>query len=155
MVPLVGKRCQAVGWFHTVAFLWFFDVLLKLHYDWLFGHRLHVGCMIISIQGRQITGETNALAIAQAHALRGCVLTISVAPKDNITWMADNIEVTRPSVESNEKTTAIASSDSTIITMSDNLDISDTSTIHSNAQSEAVTATFGKALSDNDGLLMG
>jgi hypothetical protein len=67
----------------------------------LFGHRLHVGCMIVSIQGRQITGETNALAIAQAHALRGRVLTISVPPEDNITWMADNIEVTRPSVESN------------------------------------------------------
>ena len=67
----------------------------------LFGHRLHVGCMIVSIQGRQITGETNALAIAQAHALRGCVLIISVPLEDNITWMTDNIEVTRPSVESN------------------------------------------------------
>jgi hypothetical protein len=39
--------------------------------------------------------------------------------------------------------------------MIDNLDISDTSTIHSNAQSEAITATFGNALSDNDGLQMG
>jgi hypothetical protein len=122
--------------------------------------------------------------------------------------MADNIEVTRPSVESNQKTTeaigeldalrhasdiliqhantdeyqqndasltnslrslhlpetsdcsiqktkAIASSDSTVFTMSDNHDISDTSTIHSNAQYEAVTETFGNALSDNDGLRMG
>ena len=111
--------------------------------------------MIVSIQGRQITGETNALAIAQAHALRGCVLTISVPPEDNITWMADNIEVTRPSVESNQKTTAIASIKSTVITMSDNFDISDTSTIHSNAQSEAITATFGNALSANAGLQMG
>jgi hypothetical protein len=238
----------------------------------LFGHRLHVGCMIISIQGRQITGETNALAIAQAHALRGCILTISVPPEDNITWMTDNIEGTRPSVDSTRKTTdavceldalrhasdiliqpettdecqqndasltsslrssdrkltkaerhrkyghighmdncvisenakdhahtstftsldeltapvvltgdfvrtttnfvmqshlpetsdcsvqetkAIASSFSTVITMSDNLDISDTSTIHSNAQSEAVTAALGNGLSDKDGLQMG
>jgi hypothetical protein len=39
--------------------------------------------------------------------------------------------------------------------MSDNFDISDTSTIHSNAQSEAITATFGNALSANAGLQMG
>jgi hypothetical protein len=50
----------------------------------LFGHRLHVGCMLISIEERQIIGETNALEIAQAHELRGCVLTISVPPEDNL-----------------------------------------------------------------------
>jgi hypothetical protein len=75
----------------------------------LFGHKLRMGCMIISIQGRQLSGETNALAIVQAHALLCCILTISVHPEDRITWMADNIAVTRSSIHSNKETTAAVS----------------------------------------------
>jgi hypothetical protein len=39
--------------------------------------------------------------------------------------------------------------------MSDNCDISDTSAIHSKAQSKATTETFGDELSDSDGHRMG
>jgi hypothetical protein len=165
----------------------------------LFGQELRVGCMLINIEGRQIIGEPNALEIAQAHELHGCVLTISVPPEDNITWMTDNIEVTRPSMGSEQKilesepaedhvhtskdinrpnelkahvaptndfgrtttnfvvqshhpktgdysihaTKAVPSRDSTVISMSDSCDISETSTIQDNAHSKAITETFG------------
>jgi hypothetical protein len=75
----------------------------------LFGHKLRMACMVISIQGQQLSGETNALAIVQAHALLCCILTISVHPEDRITWMADNIAVTRSSIHSNKETTAAVS----------------------------------------------
>ena len=60
----------------------------------LFGSKLQVGCLVISIQGpnisnESISGETNALAIVQAHALLSCVLTISAPPDDTIDWMPD------------------------------------------------------------------
>jgi hypothetical protein len=58
--------------------------------------------MVISIRGpnisdETISGETDALAIVQAHALLSCVLTISVPPDDTIAWMTDTIADTRPS----------------------------------------------------------
>jgi hypothetical protein len=66
----------------------------------LFGHKLRVGCLVISVQGpnisdETISGETDALAIVQAHALLSCVLTISAPPDDTITWMTDAISDTR------------------------------------------------------------
>ena len=68
----------------------------------LFGCKLQIGCMVISIQGpnisdETISGETDALAIVQAHALLSCVLTISAPPDDTISWMTDTVADTRPS----------------------------------------------------------
>jgi hypothetical protein len=64
----------------------------------LFGQEHRVGCMLISIEGRRIIAETNALEIVQAHELQGCVLTLSVPPDDTITWITDVDEMTLPSV---------------------------------------------------------
>ena len=68
----------------------------------LFGCKLQIGCMVISIQGPNISdetmsGETDALAIVQAHALLSCILTISAPPDDTISWMTDTVADTRPS----------------------------------------------------------
>jgi hypothetical protein len=62
----------------------------------LFGHELRIGCMVINIQGQQLSEGINALATVQAHALLCCILTISVPPDDAITWMADAVEDARP-----------------------------------------------------------
>jgi hypothetical protein len=69
----------------------------------LFGQDLRVGCIMISIDGRRISGETHALKIMQAHATQDCVLTLSVQPTDNITWINDVNEMTLPSVGPDKK----------------------------------------------------
>ena len=70
----------------------------------LFGHKLRVGCLVISVQGpnvfdESISGETDALTIVRAHALLSCVLTISAPPDDTITWMTDAISDRRSAEE--------------------------------------------------------
>ena len=70
----------------------------------LFGHKLRVGCLVISVQGpnvfdESISGETDALTIVRAHALLSCVLTISAPPDDTITWMTDAISDMRSAEE--------------------------------------------------------
>ena len=69
----------------------------------LFGQDLRVGCMLISIDGRRISGETHALKLMQAHATQDCMLTLSMSPTENITWINDVHEMTLPSVGPDKK----------------------------------------------------
>jgi hypothetical protein len=48
----------------------------------LFGQVLRVGCMLVSINGRQNNGENHALKLMRDHATQDCVLTLSISPTD-------------------------------------------------------------------------
>jgi hypothetical protein len=117
----------------------------------LFGHKLRVGCLVISVQGpnvfdESISGETDALTIVRAHALLSCVLTISAPPDDTITWMTDAIS-DRRSAEELELLTQT--------TMAVQSEIGPSPDDRSGVLEPSLIQTDEYGLSNIDGLLMG
>jgi hypothetical protein len=63
------------------------------------GRVLQVGSMLVSINGRHISMEYNALELVRERASQACGLTFSIAPKRCITWFEHNYDVQTPLVE--------------------------------------------------------